>query len=194
MMQQYFHKKAILFLSALALLALCPGMPRASSLKPSIEDLNIRDRNGVLICSFTLKNALTDEVKKALSSGITIRYTYIFELLRPGLFRNKKVKEVRQVRYLTYDHLKQEYHILSGPGDQRMISVKDEKDAEKFAFHLHDVEIVDFDSIVQGSVYILRVKARIEQEKEAELPFSRLIRLFWNNSIETDWNEIRFRY
>ncbi len=184
----------LLGLGLLLILELSPLAVYGGAFAPRIENLSIKDRDGLLICSFKLENGLTDEVKKALNSGITIKYTYFIELLRPGLFRNKKVKEIKRVRYLTYDHLKQEYHILLGPGEQKMVSVRSEEEAERFVFQLKDVEVVRFKSILQGSVYILRVRAIIEQVKEAALPFKRLIGLFWKNSIATDWNEIRFRY
>ena len=161
---------------------------------PYIEGFSIKDRDGMLICSLSLKNGLTDEIRKILNSGITVKYTYVIELVRPGLFFNKKMKEVKKVRYLTYDHLKQEYRVLLGSDNHRMISVRGEEEAGKFVFTLRDVEVLDFNSILQGSVYILRAKAVIDQEKEAELPFKRLIGLFWKKSVETDWDEIRFRY
>ncbi len=163
-------------------------------LAPTIKDFSISDRDGTLVASIMLKNGITKEIEKALTSGIPIRFSYIFELIRPGFLRNHKIKTVKQVRSMTYDHLKREYRVLIGPGTRKMISVKDIDQAKEFAFNVKEVEIVDFNTIPQGCVYILRVKCIIDKEQEAELPFNRLIGLFWNNSIETKWYEIRFRY
>ena len=185
----------MLFVGIVALLfIIMPLYAHAELPTPEIENFSIKDREGTLICSLVLKNGMNDEIRKILNSGIMIKYTYTIELLRPGLLFNKKIKEVKKVRYLTYDHLKQEYRVLLGPNNQKMVSVKSEREAERFAFTLNDVEIINFASITQGRVYILRVKATIQQEKEAELPFSRLIGLFWKRTVETGWNEIRFRY
>ncbi len=196
-MRRILGTKSKFFLFGLCFLfalEFCPLTLYGDSRLPRIDKFSIKERDGLLVCSFSLENGLTDEIKKALTSGITIKYTYEIELIRPGFIRNKKIKEIKKVRYLTYDHLKQEYHILFGPGERRMVSVGSEAEAGRFVFQLNDVEIVRFKSIFQGSIYVLRVRAVIEQIKEASLPFKRLIGLFWKNSISTDWNEIRFRY
>ena len=37
---------------------------QADLTRPFIEDFSIKDRDGTLICSLSLKNGLTDEIKK----------------------------------------------------------------------------------------------------------------------------------
>jgi len=160
---------------------------------PVIKNFTILDRNGTLLASLNLENGLRGEIQDALNSGITVQFSYVFELSRPRFLIDKTIKTVTVVRSLTYDYLKREYRVLFGSGPERMVSVRNEDEAREFACSLKEVDIVDLRSLPQGNVFTLRVKASIKKE-ESELPFKRLFSLFLNRSIETRWYEIRFRY
>ncbi len=188
----------IIFLGHFPTSAICLSQsaspPDPSHNLPSIEQFIIAQEDNFLLTQVRIKDGLPVQMKKALSSGIPIKVTYRFELLRPRLFFSKKLKTIMIERTLAYDYLKQEYRVRFGREERRVISVKDERRAQELTFSLRDIRLFNLRTITQGAVYILKLKVIIERMEDTALPLKKMIGFIWSNKIETDWNSIRFRY
>jgi hypothetical protein len=96
------------------------GSPPAQGLQ-ALEVVPL-PRDGEVLVSFKLNETLTDEVRTAIQSGLTIRFLYKVDLRRSSaVWVDRTLKSASVGATLRYDTLNREYHVA------RMIDGRTEK-------------------------------------------------------------------
>jgi hypothetical protein len=100
-----------LLLSLVLSTALAAQSPQSA---PGLQPLEVvpLPRDGEVLVSFKLNETLTDEIRKAIQSGLTIRFLYKVDLRRSSaVWVDRTIASASVGATLRYDTLTREYHI-----------------------------------------------------------------------------------
>ena len=109
-------RRVLFFLSLLAFSGMFPGTLSAqpSQGAPGLQALEVvpLPRDGEVLVSFKLNETLTDEVRTAIQSGLTIKFVYTVELRRSsGMWLDRNLGKAIVLATLRYDTLTRQYHV-----------------------------------------------------------------------------------
>jgi hypothetical protein len=100
-----------LFLSFVLSTALTAQSPQTA---PGLQTLEVvpLPRDGEVLVSFKLNETLTDEIRKAIQSGLTIKFVYKVDLRRSSsVWVDRTLQSASVSATLRYDTLTREYHV-----------------------------------------------------------------------------------
>ena len=144
------------------------------------------DREDLLI-DLTIQGVFTDEMKKALLSGIPVGFTFIVILYKANDFWfDKKVASTTTSHKIQYDALKNEYRITRSWEKIGPLMVKNFDKAALLMSQIASLKIIPYTRLKKGDHYQLRVKSELN---ETEFPFAGFP---WE--FETDWYTLNFIY
>jgi len=180
------RRSAALLLITISFL-LVPASGLARQPEARIVDVELhRGAQGDLAVAFRVEGVLTQRVLDTLDSGIPVRFTYWVRVVHPHeLLRDETLTELRLVRALEKDNLKDRFHVsLEGPGDGR--DVADLQQAIDLMARVENLSVLPLDVLGSQTPLLLRIKAQLQK---FQLPF-RLHYLFafvayWD--VETEW-------
>ena len=142
------------------------------------------DREDLLI-DLRVQGVFTDEMKKALLSGIPVGFTFIVILYKANDFWfDKKVASTTTNHKIQYDALKDEYRIIRSWEKIGPLMVKNFDKAALLMSQIASLKIIPYTILKKGEQYQLRVKSELN---ETEFPFAGFP---WE--FETDWYTINF--
>ncbi len=145
-----------------------------------------KDREDLLV-DLRIKGVFTNEMKKALLSGIPVSFTFIIILYKVNDFWfNKKVASITTSHKIQYDALKNEYRITRSWEKAGPLVVKNFDKAFLLMSEIGSLKITPFKRLKKGENYQLRVKSELNEKK---FPFAGFP---WE--FETDWYTINFIY
>jgi hypothetical protein len=109
-------RRALLFLSFLAVSGMFSGTLSAQSSQdaPGLQTLEVvpLPRDGEVLVSFKLNEKLTDDVRAAIQSGLTIKFVYKVELRRSSaVWLDRTLETAIVAATLRYDTLTRQYHV-----------------------------------------------------------------------------------
>src|SRR4029434_6559893 len=88
--------------------------PQSSQSGSGLQTLEVvpLPRDGEVLVSFKLNETLTDDIRKAIQSGLTIRFLYKVDLRRSSaVWVDRTIASASVGATLRYDTLTREYHI-----------------------------------------------------------------------------------
>ena len=144
------------------------------------------DREGLLI-DLTIQGVFTNEMKKALLSGIPVSFTFIIILYKVNDFWfNEKVASITTSHKIQFDALKNEYRITRSWEKTGPLVANYFDKACLLMSEIDSLKITPFNRLKKGEHYQLRVKSELNEKK---FPFAGFP---WE--FETDWYTINFIY
>lgn len=183
------------FNCALVILLFLYVSPRTTFAKEaSLSDIIVTNTRDHLLVYFGVKNCFTEEMEKAIMSGIPTKFTFIIKLyeVRSAWF-DRKVADIKLTHKVEYNSLKNTFNLLLPEQNSKKVTTKDADEANKLMAEVVALKVARLDKLKRGSYYQLRMKAELDK---IELPFYLNYVFFflslWN--FETDWYSVAFRY
>lgn len=165
------------------------GEPEAN-----IADMIITTSETNLLFFCTVKNSFTPEMIKGIRNGIPITFTFIIELDKViNYWPDTTLKKLTIHHTLTYDTLKEEYHIQFSEKNNHLVTTNSLAKAKEIMAELNGIKIIPRDQLIPDAPYALHIKAKLAKKK---LPFNihYLIPFVSLWDFETDWRTVEFRY
>ena len=164
-------------------------LPAGQTFASGAELTNIVVKNDGenLFIDLTVQGVFTNEMKKALLSGIPVSFTFIVMLYKVNDFWfDKKVAGTTTSHKTQYDALENEYRITRSWEETGPLVVKDFDEAGLLMSQIGSLKIIPFTRLKKGEHYQLRVKSELNEKK---YPFAGFP---WE--FETDWYTLNFIY
>ena len=164
-------------------------LPAGQTLGSEAELTNIVVKNDGedLFIDLMIQGVFTNEMGKALLSGIPVSFTFIVILYKVNDFWfDKKVASTTASHKIQYGALKNEYRVTRSWEKTGPLIVKNFDKAGLLMSQIAGLKIIPFNKLNKGDHYQLRVKSEIN---EAEFPFAGFP---WE--FETDWYTLNFIY
>ena len=144
------------------------------------------DRENLLI-DLTIQGVFTNEMKKAMLSGIPVKFTFKVILYKVNDFWfNEKVAGITTSHKIQFDALKNDYRITRSWEKTGPLVVKKFDKACLLMSEIASLKITHFNRLKKGEHYQLRVKSELDEKK---FPFAGFP---WE--FETDWYTVNFIY
>ena len=144
------------------------------------------DREHLLI-DLTIQGVFTNEMKKAMLSGIPVKFTFKIILYKVNDFWfNEKVAGITTSHKIQFDALKNEYRITRSWEKPGPLVAKYFDKACLLMSEIDSLKITSFNRLKKGEHYQLRVKSELNEKK---FPFAGFP---WE--FETDWYTVNFIY
>ncbi|MBU3946775.1 MAG: DUF4390 domain-containing protein [Proteobacteria bacterium] len=183
------HKSWILLL---LLLIFIPGTSFAQVAK--LSNIAITRQKDQLLFKMNLDGAFTEDMKKAIASGITTSFTFNINLYKVNsLWFSDKISEMVLTNTIKYDNLKNVYTITRFWKNSEPVTIESFKGAQELMTQIDGLQLVQLDSLEKNAHYRIEAKAEVSK---FTLPFY-LHYIFAFVSLwdfETDWYLIDFVY
>jgi len=158
-----------------------------------LTDIIISNTKHDLIIYFSVEGCFTDEVKKAILSGVPTTFTFLTSLYRVRNFwPDKKIADTKVYHTIKYNNLKNEFNIIRSEEPGRNFTTKSFSEAQKLMAEIDNLIIAPLKILQKNEHYQIRMKAELSK---ITLPFYLHYVFFlflWN--FETDWYTIDFTY
>jgi len=175
------------WLSGILTAILFLGFPLAAfSEKALIEDVSVKQVNGIWRVSFTVENCFTEKMEEAIQTGIETIFTFYLQIYQKrNWLWDRKVGSFRFHRSLRYDPIRSDYQVALGETGE-VLFIASLEEAKRRMARVEEVEI-QLSSLVSPRASLeLRIKAEMDSIR---LPFP-LEHLFFFVSLwdfKTDW-------
>ena len=152
-----------------------------------LTNIVVKNDGEDLFIDLMIQGVFTNEMKKALLSGIPVSFAFIVILYKVNDFWfDKKVASATTNHKIQYDASKNDYRITRSWEKKAPLVVKDFDEAGLLMSQIGSLKIVPFTKLKKGEHYQLRVKSELNEKK---FPFA----VFpWE--FETDWYTLNFIY
>jgi len=146
---------------AVALAGLFAGFPIPGS---GDEDLPVTSlaKDGHVYVSFSLVNGLTDELRRAIGSGLPATITYVVELRRPEtLWFDRTVASVTVTATVRFDNLTRQHQLvrtIDGRGEEPMVT-EDENVVRRWLTEFDRLPLFNTAELEANAEYYVKVRA-----------------------------------
>ncbi len=155
---------------------------------------NVKDD---IVVFFDLDGAFAPSIRRAIENGIPTTFTFIIKLSRvKRVWFDSSIAELKIFRTIKYDSLKKQYLVTQRIGKGGLVELKrtsDFSEAKRAMKEFKSIPVVKTALLKKGSMYDLRVKAKLDKVK---LPFYlEYVLVFvsiWD--FQTPWHIERFTY
>ncbi len=158
------------------------------------KDITITTSNTHLLLFGIIANHQTDDMEKALHSGIPMQFSFNIELFRTrDNWPDEELINMEFTHILKYDTLKEQYLVELEEKKNRVVSFQTFREAMTMMDEINGLKVVELSRLIPDSSYELRIKANLYEKTlpmnlHIVVPFVSL----WN--VETDWYTIEFTY
>jgi hypothetical protein len=185
--------RAVSFAALFLLIGLFPGPVRAE--RAVIDDVLITPTGDHLLLYCRVKNSFTQEMNRAILSGIATTFTYRIELYRKvDFWWDQELNNLTIDHTIKYNPLKQQFSVSSADrNSQTTTAVKDFDEAKILLTELNGIKLVETDRLRPDETYLLRVRAELNKVR---LPLYLHYVLFFVSlwDFKTDWYEAALTY
>jgi len=184
----------ILIVSVLCILFFAPQSRAEKITDANISDFLITTSKTHLLLFCSIKNSFTPEMMEGVRNGIPVTFTFLVELekIKKNWPDTTLVEQTIQ-HTLSYDPLREEYHILLPERNNNLVSTKSIDKAKEVMAELSGIKIIDRSELIPDAPYALHVKAKLT-EKTLPLNMHYIVPFISLWDFETDWRTIEFRY
>jgi hypothetical protein len=159
-----------------------------------LSDIVVTSTQDHLVVYFGVVGCFTEDIMRAIESGIDTTFTFFVRLYEKRGFRwDKKIADIKVKHSIKYNSLKKVYEIRLSDGDNKTITVEDFSKARKLMTEVVALKVTPLHNLKNGVDYKLRLMAELDK---IQLPFYLHHILFalslWD--FETDWYSIDFKY
>lgn len=168
-----------------------PAIAADSELR--IEDISLTEKGRRLYLYFRLENGFPQQIVNIIQSGIPVSYSFQVEIIQEGTLWNKDLVNIRLLKVLSFDNIRNQYLITVNYPDTRVINLRSLEAVKDYILKVADLPLADLSRLERGTSYTLKLKAEIEK-KESKMPFYGLMKMFSSFKLESDWYEVQFSY
>ncbi len=191
---QGFMKKRFVHAVGCLVVMFCLLTPAWAAGKAALADIVVTNTRDHLLLYLTITNCFTEELVKAIDSGINTTFTFFVRLFEVrDLAFDRKIADLKVSHAIKYDSLKRVYLITLSEKEGKTIAVKDFEAAKKLMSDLVGLPVTELKNLQKGRRYQLRMMAELDKIR---LPFHLHYILFFLSlwDFETDWYSLDFRY
>ena len=194
LMKSLFVRYLVIFLTSLLVpTALFPSL--ASAERAIIDDVLITPTGNHLLLYCRVKNSFTQEMNRAILSGIATTFTFRIEFYRKVAFWwDQELNSLTVDHTIKYNPLKQQFSVSSADkNSQSTTAVKDFNEAKILLTELNGVKLIETERLRPNETYLLRVRAELNKVR---LPLYLHYVLFFVSlwDFKTDWYEAALTY
>lgn len=188
------YKKMRTLLILLLSLTACLADPRPLlAQKATIEDIIITNSDSEVLVYFSVADCMTDEILDGVHNGIPATFTFYIDLqMIRNAWPDHELASHTFSHTLTYDSLKEEYHVFLSEKNKEKITTSLEE-AKKLMTEANGFKTTKLAELLPDRTYQLMVKVKLA-EKTLPLYFHYLIPFSSLWDIETDWYTRQFKY
>lgn len=160
---------------------------RLNAAEPRITDLSVSDNSNSLVISFKVNDAFTEDIEKAIMSGIPTSFLFTIEVYRARtMWRDERIGYLRFHHTVEYDNLKDQFNIRLEEAGGKDVIVKDMGSVREIMSDVKEVVSMPLLSFSKGGRYYVRVRATLRSIK-LPFPFKYVLFFvsFWD--FETSW-------
>lgn len=150
-----------------------------------LTNIVIKNTSEDLAVDLKVKGVFTEDMKKAVLSGIPVRFrflVYFYEV--HDFWFNEKIMSIKAVHKIKYKVLKNEYRIMRSWEKKNKQVVNNFEKARELISEICDLEVIKLTSLKKGGHYQLKVKAELNDKLYQFFGYP------W--AFETDWYAINF--
>ena len=188
--------KTILFTIYFFGFAICMFWASESALAEEavIKDIIATNSSNDLLLYFVVEDCFSHDMEVSIQNGLPVTFTFFINLYQTRkAWPDKEIASHKFDRTLTYDNLKEEYHVIFLNNKKGRMVVESIWEAKKIMREINGFVVTNLENLVPDAEYILDVKARLAK-KTLPLNFHYLIPFWSLGNIETDWFSLEFRY
>lgn len=187
-------KKKIVVIFLLVPLLITQLPLQAMATQASLSEIVVSNTGEHLLVSFKVTDCFTEEMNKAIESGIDTTFTFFIKIYeKRDLWKDKTVESIKVSHTIRYDILKKHYEIILSEKGPDKIIVKDFEEAKEMLASLEDVKAVSVDKLQNGERYRLWMMAELDKIRlPLYLHYVFFFLSLWD--FETDWYIYDFKY
>lgn len=159
-----------------------------------LENIGVANTRDHLLLYVDVNGAFTDEVEKAILSGVPTTFSFLVVLYRNrSLWMDEKIAEINVGHTIKYNNLKKEFSVSKSWQASSPVKTPSFDEAKRLMSKIEGLTVVSFDKLTKGSRYRIRAKAELSK---LTLPLYLHYILFFASlwDFETDWQHIDFTY
>ena len=166
----------------------------ASAEDARLTNITVSNTRDDLLLSLTIEGAFSDDMKKAILSGVPATFSFFAGLNRVRNFwLDAEFSDIEVAHTIQYDNLKKEFTISRSWEGENTKVTKSFEEAQKMMSEIDRLKIIPLNKLEKGKQYQLRVKA--ESSKKTLMRYLGYVLFFVSlGDFETDWYTIDFIY
>jgi len=158
------HEKAGKSLLALICLVMLQLPVQARAQDASLSAIKSAYTEDHLTVSFTVTDCFTDDLNRAIESGIDTTFTFLIRLYETRKFRRDKRIADRKIKHtIKYDHLKKIYEVKLSEQSNTIVTVTDYDVAQGLMSRVQDLEVCSLEQLTEGRNYKLQMMAELDK-------------------------------
>lgn len=159
----------------------------ASASGAELRNLVIKNTHDKLALDLKINGIFTEEMKKAVLSGIPVSFRFSILLYEvQDFWFDTKITSINTIHKIQYNALKKEYSISRSWQKTSPLVVINFEKARQLISEIKSLEVIPLKSLKKGKRYQLRVKSELDDRNYFFSKFP------WG--FETDWYTINFIY
>ncbi len=159
-----------------------------------LTDIDVSNSNSHLLLHFTVADCFTEDMKKAIDSGITTTFNFYVRVYEVrDLWWDKKIADMTVNHDVQYDNLKKVYMVRLFERDDKTIFIKDFNEVKKQMSEISRLKVTELTDLQTGGRYQVCLMAELDKIR---LPLYLHNVLFFLSlwDFETDWISVDFTY
>jgi len=159
-----------------------------------LDNISVANTRDHLLIYINVKGAFTDDMEKAIFSGVPTTFSFLIVLKRDrSLWMDEKIVEINVHHTIKYNNLKKEFVVSKSWEASNSVKTQSFEEAKKLMSKIEGLTVVSLNSLIKGSSY--RIKAKAELSK-LTLPLYLHYILFFASlwDFKTDWQHVDFIY
>ena len=159
-----------------------------------INDIIVTNSSDDLLLYFVVEDCFSHNMEVSIQNGLPITFTFFINLYQVRkAWPDKEIASHEFDRTLTFDNLKEEYHVIFCDNKKGRVVVESIWEAKKIMKEINGFVVTSLENLTPDAEYILKVKAMLAK-KTLPLNFHYLIPFWSLGNVETDWFSLEFRY
>lgn len=160
----------------------------------TLTNIIVTNTRDDLLVYLSVKGAFTEEMEKAVKSGVPASFTFLVNLYKSrGMWLDKKMADLAVTHTIKYNSLKKEFAVSRSWDSNSPVIVQSFDTAKKLMTEVDSLKVIPLKALDKGKRYQIQAKAKLDR---ITLPYYLHYVLFFLSlwDFETDWYTIDFIY
>ena len=129
-----------------------------------LTDIVVNNTGEYLHVNLRVTDCFTEEMNKAIESGIETTFTFIVKIFeKRNLWVDKKIESLKVSHTIRYDILKKHYELDLSERDSNTIVIKDFKKAKEVLSSLYELKVTSVENLQTDKHYRLMMMAELDK-------------------------------
>lgn len=159
-----------------------------------LEEIVVTNTRDHLLVYFTVRDCFTEEMVKAIDSGLPVTFTFFVRLYEVRRFWwDREISDLKVQHQIQYDNLKKLYRVRLSEKNNQVVQVEDLEKAKTLMSEIVGLKVSELHRLQKGARYHVHMMAELDKIR---LPFYLHYVFFFLSlwDFETDWYRIEFKY